>query len=320
MLPLDEFVGKELDLSKHSQSMIDAATMDGKFYGVTLGTNASAVLINKTLFEQAGLPLPDQDWTWEEYADIALQLSNALDGIYGTADFKEDGFGVFLAQRGKEVHHDGVIGYEEEDIRDWFQMWQDMRDSGAAASAELQASATQTPEQSLIVQRKVAMERITSNQYGAYTGATEDELLLYINPYDAETGKNGVALRPSQFLAGYSGTEHPEEVAKFLDFFVNDPEAGAILGNDRGAPVNSEVLKSLIDNANEIDQAIFTYIDLVVETSDAPYTPNLPGYNETTALFTRTMESISFGYETVEEASANYFKELQEIMAKYASE
>ena len=199
-------------------------------------------------------------------------------------------------------------------------MWQDMRDSGAAASAEVQAGATQTPEQSLIVTRKVAMERITSNQYGAYSGATEDELVMYINPYDSETGKNGVALRPSQFLAGYSGTKHPEEVAKFLDFFVNDPEAGAILGNDRGAPVNSEVLKSLIDNANEIDQAIFSYIDLVVETSDAPYTPNLPGYNETSALFKRTMESISFGYESVEEASANYYKELQDILAKYANE
>ena len=101
VLPLDEFVGKELDLSKHSQSMIDAATMDGKFYGVTLGTNASAVLVNKTLFEEAGVPLPDQDWTWEEFADIALQLSNALDGIYGTADFEEDGFGVFLGTKRK---------------------------------------------------------------------------------------------------------------------------------------------------------------------------------------------------------------------------
>src|SRR5690606_14637990 len=177
-----------------------------------------------------------------------------------------------------------------------------------------------TPEQSLIVQRKVAMELVASNQFGAYSNATEDELMLWIAPYNEETGRNGVSLRPSQFLAAYSETDHPEEVAKFLDFFVNDPEAGAILGNDRGAPVNSEVLQALIDSASEIDQEIFSYIDWVGQSSDAPYVPNLPGYNETSALFTRTMETISFGYASVEQAAADYFEELNSIMSKYATE
>lgn len=319
VLPLDNYVGDVIDLSKHSQSMIDAATFDGQFYGVTLGTNAFGVLINKTLFEEAGVPLPSRDWTWEDFAEISLQLSQKLNGTYGTSDFREDGFGIFLAQRGKVVHQDGVLGYEESDIRDWFQMWQDLRDSGAAASAELQASATQTPEQSLIVQRKVVMELIAGNQYGAYSDATEDELVLWIAPYNSQTRKNGVSLRPSQFLSGYSETKHPEEVAKFLDFFVNDPEAGAILGNDRGAPVNSDVLQSLIDNASEYDQAIFSYIDWVGQSSDAPYVPNLPGYNEAYDLFTKTMEAISFGYRSVEDGAREYYSELQKILTKYAN-
>ena len=88
VLPLDDYVGSVIDLSKHSQSMIDAATFDGKFYGVTLGTNAFGVLINKTLFEEAGVPLPSRDWTWEDFAEISLQLSQKLNGIYGTSDFR----------------------------------------------------------------------------------------------------------------------------------------------------------------------------------------------------------------------------------------
>jgi len=317
VLPLNDYVGSIIDTSKHTQSMIDAATFDGKFYGVTLGTNAFAVLINKTLFEEAGVPLPSKTWTWEDFHNIAQQISDKLDGVYGTADFKEDGFGIFLEQRGKVVHNNGVIGFEESDIRDWLQMWQNMRDSGAAASAEVQASATQTPEQSLIVQRKVAMELVASNQYAAYQNATQDELALWIVPYNSETGKNGVSLRPSQFLSGYADTKYPEEVARFLDFFVNDPEAGAILGNDRGAPVNSDILQSLISNASETDKVIFEYIDWVRETSDAPYVPNLPGYNETSALFTKTMEAVSFGKKSVDEAAQEYYSELHQIVSKY---
>ena len=66
ILPLDDFVGNELDISLHDESMIDSATFDESFYGVTLGTTAWGVLINKTLFEEAGIAMPSKEWTWEE--------------------------------------------------------------------------------------------------------------------------------------------------------------------------------------------------------------------------------------------------------------
>lgn len=321
VLPLDEFVGKELDISKHDQSMIDAGTMDGKFYGVTLGSNAWGVLVNKTVFEEAGVPLPNKNWTWEEFEQAAIQITEATGSkIYGTGDFREDGFGIFLAQRGKQIHENGVLGFEQQDVQDWFQMWDDFRKSGAAAIPEIQAGASQTPEQSLIVKRAVAMESVASNQYGAYSNATEDELLLYLNPHNSETGENGISLRPSQFLAGYSDTKHPAEVAKFLSFFTNNLEATEVLGNDRGAPVNSEVRENLISKAGEIDQAIFSYIQEVSQSSAAPYVPNLPGYNETQALFQKASEKISFGQSTVEEATAEYWTELQKVMEKYKTQ
>ncbi len=320
ILPLDDYVGNELDISLHSQSMLDSATFDGSLYGVTLGTTAWGILLNKTLFEEAGVQMPSKEWTWEDFKDITPELTENLDGTYGTADFNEDGFGVFLAQRDKFTYLDGEIGFEAQDVKDWFNLWKDLRDSGGAAIPEVQVSASQTPEQSLIVQRDVAIESIASNQLGAYSGATEDEFEIYPYPYNSETGKNGVSLRPSQYFAGYSETEHPEEVAKFLDFFVNNKEATEVLGNDRGAPVNSEVVKNLIDQASELDQQVYAYIDLVNETSDAPYIPNLPGYNENTQLFKETEELIYFEQETVDEASEAYYDELLQNIEKYRDE
>ncbi|MDC3416003.1 ABC transporter substrate-binding protein [Aquibacillus salsiterrae] len=320
VLPLDEFVGNQIDISKHSESMLDAATFDGKLYGLTLGTTAWGVLVNKTAFDKTGVSLPSKDWTWEDFRDLTPKLSEGLDGTYGTADFEEDGFGVFLAQRDKFSYLDGEIGFEATDVADWFQLWKDLRESGGAAVPEIQVSASQTPEQSLIVQGDVAIESVASNQYGAYSNATKDEFLLYPYPYDSETGKNGVSLRPSQFFAGNKMTEHPEEVAKFIDFFVNDLEATEILGNDRGAPVNSDVRVNLIDKADEIDQAIFEYIDLVSETSDAPYIPNYPGYNENTQLFKETAEKIYFDQSSVEDAANNYYDKLIDNIKKYTEE
>ncbi|MBS4208196.1 ABC transporter substrate-binding protein [Bacillus sp. FJAT-50079] len=317
VLPLDDYIGKELDVSLHDESMVDAGSFDGKFYGVTLGTNAWGVLLNKTLFEEAGVALPGEEWTWEEFEDIAAQLSESLDGIYGTEYFDQNGFGIFIDQRGKVLHENGVLGIDLQDIEDWYQMWEDYRVSGAVVLPEIQAASSQTPEQSMLVAREVAMQLIPSNLLGAYTNASQDELVFHIHPYNKETGRNGVGLRPSQFLAGYAETKHPEEVAKFLDFMVNDKEATEILGNDRGAPVNSEVREHLISVADEVDSAIFSYIDWVSRTSDAPYVPNLPGYNETEALFKTTSEEIAFGQTTVKEGSERYWKELNATLDKY---
>jgi multiple sugar transport system substrate-binding protein len=183
VLPLNDYTGDQLDISKHDQSMLDSATFDGNLYGVTLGSNAFGVLLNKTMFDKANVALPSRDWTWEDLNKIGVKLTESLDGVYGTADFEENGFSIFLEQRGKAVHVDGVLGFDETDVMDWFQLWDDMRKSGAAVIPEIQASASQTPEQSLLVTNQVAIQLIANNQFGSYSGATEDELQLYIYPY-----------------------------------------------------------------------------------------------------------------------------------------
>jgi len=83
VLPLDDYVGNEIDVSQHDQSMIEAATFDGKFYGVTLGTNAWGVLLHRPLVVRARVAIPEDEWTWEDFTEMAARLSDSLDGAYG---------------------------------------------------------------------------------------------------------------------------------------------------------------------------------------------------------------------------------------------
>ncbi|HEO8421032.1 ABC transporter substrate-binding protein [Niallia sp. FSL W8-0635] len=318
VLPLDEYIGKELDLSKHPENMIRAATYDDKFYGVVLGVNAGGLVMNKTAFDEANVPIPADDWTWEDLEKTSKEITTALDKKYGVLDFDEDGFGMFLAQRDKVAYDNGKVGFEEQDAKEWFQLWQDMRESGAAAPAELQTQNQDDPAQSLIVRGDVAMQFIFSNQYAAYNSATKDELTFHIPPYDGETGKNGVTLLPSQFLAGNAKTEHPKEVAEFLDFFVNNIDAGEVLGMDRGIPVNSEVREKVSSSATDEDKVVLDYIDLVTKTSDAEYTPLYPGYVEEQKLYKQTVETIAFEKDSVDNASERYFKELNKIIERHS--
>ena len=71
LLDLGPYVGNELDLSDMDQGLIDYGTYKGKLYHISAGANSRGILVNATMFEEAGVPLPTDDWTWEDFARIS---------------------------------------------------------------------------------------------------------------------------------------------------------------------------------------------------------------------------------------------------------
>ncbi|WEG13494.1 extracellular solute-binding protein [Pullulanibacillus sp. KACC 23026] len=315
VLPLNQYEGKGLDVSKHPKSMLDAATFNGKLYGVCIGVNAGGVLIDKTLFKKANVPLPSDNWTWDDMENIGKQVTKGLNNkVYGLLAFDETGFGTYLAQRNKVAFDNTTnkVGYTEKDVQDWFQMWENMRKVGAAAPAALQAQNQTDPAQSLIAKGDVAMQFVFSNQYSSYIANSKDQFELHLPPNSG--GTTGVALLPSQFLAGNAHTKYPKQVADFLNFFVNNVDAGKILGMNRGIPVNPDVRDAVAKTASPEDQQVLNYIDEVTKTSKAAPTPNYPGYVQEEDLYKQTDQSIAFHKKSVQAASQEYYTKLQQIV------
>jgi multiple sugar transport system substrate-binding protein len=63
----------------------DVATVNGKVIGIPALVDNLAVVYNKKLFAQAGLPLPGPNWTWTQFEADAQKLTDASVKQYGTA-------------------------------------------------------------------------------------------------------------------------------------------------------------------------------------------------------------------------------------------
>jgi multiple sugar transport system substrate-binding protein len=101
-----------------------AVTIDGKVRAVPSVIDSMAVVYNKKLFKQAGLPAPKAGWTWDDYLATAKKLTNAGKGQFGTgwpATGDEDTVwriwpmvwsagGDVLSSDGKTVGYDGASG------------------------------------------------------------------------------------------------------------------------------------------------------------------------------------------------------------------
>jgi multiple sugar transport system substrate-binding protein len=62
----------------------EAVTIDGKVRAIPALIDSLAVVYNKRLFRQAGIPEPKAGWTWDEFRATAKKLTNAGKGTFGT--------------------------------------------------------------------------------------------------------------------------------------------------------------------------------------------------------------------------------------------
>jgi multiple sugar transport system substrate-binding protein len=61
-----------------------AVTINGRVRAVPALIDSLAVVCNKKVFAQAGVPLPEPGWTWRQFVDVAAQLTDASAGTFGT--------------------------------------------------------------------------------------------------------------------------------------------------------------------------------------------------------------------------------------------
>ncbi|RPK54124.1 Maltose-binding periplasmic protein precursor [Streptomyces sp. ADI96-02] len=62
----------------------DAVTVDGKVRAAPALLDSLAVVCNKKVFDDAGVPLPEDGWSWQEFTDTAKKLTDTGSSTFGT--------------------------------------------------------------------------------------------------------------------------------------------------------------------------------------------------------------------------------------------
>lgn len=321
LTPLQDFVGNQLQVSSEEefdQSPIETGTLDGNLYGICLGTNSLVLFYNKTMLEAADCPLPPETWTWEEMIEYAREIKDKLpEGVYPFVDNsvnQANYISYFFRQIDEPLWtSDEKTFATVEGCTEWFRIWEDMRAEGLIPDIETTAGYAETSvDNSILVAGQAAIGLFWTNQLTSYQGAMTDELALATLP----SGENdGLAIQVSQYLAINNKCENPEAAALFVNFFVKNEEAGAILGTDRGIPSSPTVREKAQQNATEMDQQLFAYLNAVIENS-IPQDPNLPNDQEFVDNLKLIGQQIAFGESSLEDGGQQLYDEISRLMVK----
>ncbi len=85
---IDDLIAKDkIDLDSYYQQGIDECTANGKLYGLPWSTAALYMFINLDVLEKAGVKMPSNDWTWDDFVAIckAVTKGSGADKTYGFA-------------------------------------------------------------------------------------------------------------------------------------------------------------------------------------------------------------------------------------------
>lgn len=319
---LTPFVGKELTLDDFDPNQLESGKVDGKLYGVSMGANSMTHVYRVPLFEKVGLTPPDpKTWTIDDYVAMGKEVKGALpEGIYFSENmaYREPRLETWVRQRGKALYTaEGKLGYDLEDLADYFAFWFQMQEDGLTPPADLQAQsvASGKMEDTMMVTGHVLFDFVHSNQLVAIQKLVTDELAITMIPGQKD-GKPGQYLKPSMLLSMASNAPDPAGAAQLMNFFLTNDSANDILLIERGVSGDASIRERISAMLSPTEKKIIDYLD-VVATHVSPLPPPPPkNAGELDRALAPAWESVAFKKADPKQAAQDYYENAKAVLER----
>ena len=309
-----------LKTDQFSEKLLATGQLDDKLYAVPLASNTQTFAVDSTVVEPLGLVPPQDGWaSWEEFGDWAKKVTDATGKkVWGTRDESANvsAFEYWLRQNGKELYDGQKPGFTAEDVTAWLQLWADLRESGAASPPEISQPANSGDiSKNTVATKQTAATFSYDNQLTELAKATDHQLVLAPLPGSRE----GAYDRPSQFFTAYARGENAATAVDVINFFVNDEEAGKVLGTERGLPPNAQVREAITPTFSDQLKYVVDFHERVVgEAGDTPPVP-AQGDAQLGKLLITASENAAFGRQPVAQAAEEFVSQVTSELERAAS-
>lgn len=312
---LTPFFGNQIDISDFDENTISGGEVGDGIYGFNLGVNVLGFQYNPATLEEAGIDALPEDWTWDDYIEIADQV--AEEGLFFDTGMQPDVFfDYYLRTNGARLYaEDGSgLGYDDDQLFiDFFEMLYSRVEAGSTPTPDYLAQIS-GPEDDPVVKGEGVGIWQWSNQFVGLeqvAGVPFD-----IHPMPGPNSSDGLFLKPSMFFSISENSDHKEAAAEFINFFVNDIEANKVLLGERGAPGSSAVKEALLPEVSDAMAKSFDYVDWAEDNSSPMGAPDPAEAGEIIGLLGTITEEISYGQISPSDAAEKFRSQAEQVFGQ----
>jgi multiple sugar transport system substrate-binding protein len=312
LLDLSQYGADKLDLSGLTDGAKALGTVGQKVFGVPSGLNTIGFVIDKTVADKYGVPIPDGDtWSWEDMRAFAKQITaKSNKQVYGTFfdAFTIANFIVYIRQRGENLFSpDGKLAVSPETTTAWFQLMNDMRAEGSFPPAGfIDPNNGASAAQSYIARKKLASQIIPTNNLKTYNEACGGTLQLLRMPGESQAEQRGQSVDTPALWSIAATSKHPAETLSLLNFIINNVDAAKATGTTRGVPPSQKVAAAIAPSLSPDDQRATDYLTKLQAEKLPPSYPYPIGGSKLADILKSLQTEVEFKRKTPAQAAGEF--------------
>lgn len=233
LLNLNNYIENDdaIDLNNYYDGITELYKKDGVQYAIPKDHDTIAVVYNKAVFDKYGVKYPTSDWTWDEFASIAQDITEKgkADGVYGTymncGSNQSGWYNLIYAFGGKVISDDKTkSGMDDEKTIEAM----NFVGQKILPSCPTQDSMANTAGDTMLVSGKIAMYLDGSWMVNSYYGADNKEDLAWVEIPWEDVNKNGkcdegerVSIYNGLGWSIYAGTKKPDDAWSLVSAFTS---------------------------------------------------------------------------------------------------
>ena len=312
---LSKYLGKEIQTKDIPEDVINSGKIGDKLYGISTGVNVLGFQYDPELLKKIGVESIAENWTWDDYKNIAKKAKDA--GLFIDGGMKADVFfNYYLRTQGKSLFSkDGTsLGYEDDKLfEEFFNMTTGLVKQKAVPTPDFMAQVKGIEDDPVVTKKAIGIWQ-WSNQFVGLQQVANRPLEIHGMP--GPNSEKGLYLKPSMFWSVASNSEHKAEAAKFIDFMINDIEANKLNLGDRGVPGSAAVKEALKPLLPPAQKQVFEYVEWAEKHSSPFDGPDPVGAGEVIELLDNLNEQMAYGNLSVKEAAKQFRQQAESILAK----
>jgi multiple sugar transport system substrate-binding protein len=301
---------KELPTGRMPQGLLKAGRVGGVQYALPMGIGTQALAYDRKAWHKAGLATPRPGWTWDDW-ESALRTLKRETGAYGMTDpgSMEDWFEVWLRGQGKKLYDArGQAAFGAGDLARFWSYTSKLRKEGLVSPAKATTQLDGSVENSPMGRGQAVAEFNWDAPSAGYEAMLGKDLALAPMP-SGRGGAPGQYFKPSMLIGVAANSEHPRESARFIDFLLNSREGTAILGVDRGLPVNTTQRARVVPELTGFQKRVAGLQKGLAGRLEEPPTAPPRGDNALQSVFQRDYDQVAFDKASPRRTAEDYLTE-----------
>jgi multiple sugar transport system substrate-binding protein len=296
LLDLSEAIDNgDLDWDQFEDAAKAAVTVDDTPRAVPAFIDNLAVVYNKKIFDDAGVPYPTDDWTWDDFVATAAKLNDEDAGIAG---FGWPGTGdedttwriwpLVWQEGGDVVSEDGdSVGFEGESGEAALEV---VAKAVADGSVYIDSTAGSERMQQLFASGKMAMNVAGPYSLPEYVDAKVDYGVVAMPSF---SGEHTTIAGPDTWAIFDNGDERSAAAIEFMDWFSQPEQQLRWISEAGSLPLTKNVREAKGYAAYEES---LPGLDKFIENTELARTrPTVPEYPQISQAMGKAVASVLYG-------------------------